>query len=1400
MRRFLLKGALALGVVTLACSSGDITAPGTETVGNANVPASVVITSPASSDILIGSVVNLVAAVRNASGQDISNIAITWSSSDATVASVSSAGALTALKVGTTLVTGSASGRSASITINVKAVPVSQVAVTIKTNLIVGESATAVATPTDASGNVLSGRAASWTSLNPGVAIVSPTGVVTAISVGSASIEAVVDGVIGSANVVVAHAPTLIGSINVTLADGILRSVSATTVATASVLDLSGNTLTNRVITWTSSNLQVATISQLGIVTATGLGTAVITASSEGKSGSASVVVVFPVGQPIGTVSLSTSSLTLNPGRSSQLSATVRDINGNIITDRPTVWQSSNPAAFTVTQTGLVTAVALGFGLVSATTEGRTSSVTVQVVAAPLASLSLAGTSVLQPAQTSQLTTLVRDVDNNIVSGVEVLWSSSAPAVATVGAITGLVTAVGRGTATITATSGIVSSTITITVPPVAIINVTAPAVRLQPTQTTQAAFALFDASNNAATNRAVVWASSAPAVATVSTAGLVTAIRAGTTNITVTSEGVTGTLVITVPPVAVINVTAPSVRLQPTQTTLATGAILDALNAPVANRPSVWASSAPAIATVSATGLVTAIAPGTTNITLTSEGITGTLVITVPPVATINVTATAVILQPTGTAQATGVLLDALNAPVLNRTSVWASSAPAVATVSPTGFITAVAVGTANITLTSEGITGTLVITVPPVATVTVSVGTNFLLVGQTTNATATLRDASNNLATNRAVTWSSGTPAVATISPLGVITVVSVGTTVITATSEGRTGTLTFTVVPPVGSIVVTSSVTQLLVGQTTQLNATILDTFGAPYVGTRTWSSSDPARATVSQTGLVTATTSGSLANVTFSVSAGGVTQGRAIAIVGHPTETLAELPRVFLNTAAPAAPDVGGRVFSVPSNANPVTAGQAFQTALNSAVPGDVIELENGGVFTGNFRLKNKPNTGKWVTIRPQVMTNMPAEGVRMTPTIAALVNLPRLISPNNQGAIESDAGAHHYRIIGIEVTVPATVLSTGLVRFDANQTTAANTPHNLVLDRSYVHGTATGSVTRCVALNSATSAVIDSWLSDCHSTGDAQAIGGWAGPGPYKIVNNYLEASGENIMFGGGDPGITNLIPADIEIRRNHFFKPTAWKGNPLFVVKNLFELKAAQRVLVEANIFENNWADGQGGNAINIKSTNQGGTCGGCGTTDVTFRLNLIRNVGSGFVISGAPDVFPTTLHAARITVTDNVMMGVSTGIFNGDGRGLLLNGDVADLVFANNTVMDPSSGAVVFGGGGAAIRATIRDNIIGGGASGVKGSGIAGGTASINTFMPGGVFAANAITLSSAAGYPGNNDYPTSAAAVGFTSLTGLDFRLGTTSTLRNRSTEGRDIGANVAAINAAVAGVIVP
>jgi hypothetical protein len=421
-------------------------------------------------------------------------------------------------------------------------------------------------------------------------------------------------------------------------------------------------------------------------------------------------------------------------------------------------------------------------------------------------------------------------------------------------------------------------------------------------------------------------------------------------------------------------------------------------------------------------------------------------------------------------------------------------------------------------------------------------------------------------------------------------------------------------------------------------------------------------------------------------------------------------------------------------------------------------------------------------------------------------------MARVMSPNPDAVFSTvpGVGVGFYRLSGLEITHSPTNRPDGYYRLIlfgdgyGAETSLSQVPHDLVIDRSYLHGYAGIRLKRCVELNSARTAIIDSYLAECHGLNeDSQAIMGWNTPGPVKIVNNYLEGAGENIMFGGDDPTIPDLVPSDIEIRRNHFYKNLVWKG--VWTIKNLFELKNAQRVLVEGNILEGNWADAQDGYAILLKSTNQSGGCAWCVTQDVTIRYNRIFNSGAGITVAAQPEPNPA-VHARRISFYQNVFdrLQVPDFLASAGHEGLVLQtgGDVADLVIEHNTfiVTTTSVGAVRFANWGPLGRFRYANNIVTRGSTGVmgwNGSLYPEGLASLTTFAPNAVFTGNAIIGAQASLYPAGNYFPATVGAAGFVDAAGFNWRLGASSALKGLASDGTDPGADIAAVEAATQGV---
>ena len=444
---------------------------------------------------------------------------------------------------------------------------------------------------------------------------------------------------------------------------------------------------------------------------------------------------------------------------------------------------------------------------------------------------------------------------------------------------------------------------------------------------------------------------------------------------------------------------------------------------------------------------------------------------------------------------------------------------------------------------------------------------------------------------------------------------------------------------------------------------------------------------------------------------------------------------EAPRERVDTDAVATV---GRIIAVPAGGN-------LQAALDGARRGDTIALAPGASFTGSFVLRAKPGDA-WIVVRTDAPEgDLPPRGTRIDP--ASAPRLAKLVASGSEPALRTEPGAHHYRIIGVEITLaPGVPKNFGLVALGTfEQSSPDAVPHHLVIDRVYVHGTPDANVRRGIVLNSAWTAVVDSHVSEIHEAGqDAQAVGGSTGPGPFKIVNNYLEASGENIMFGGADPAISGLVPSDIEIRGNHIAKPLAWMESK-WTVKNLLELKNARRVVIDGNLFENNWSAAQKGFAIVLTVRNQDGKAPWAVVEDVAFTNNVVRRVGSGINVLGTDDNHPSG-RTRRLLIKNNLFEDVG-GRWGGKGRFLQLVDGTQDVVVECNTI--GQTGEIVAVSGRPHRGFVFRDNLAPQNEYGIAGDDHFGDPmGTLATYMPGATVTGNVIEGGDPKKYPKGNSF----------------------------------------------------
>ena len=432
------------------------------------------------------------------------------------------------------------------------------------------------------------------------------------------------------------------------------------------------------------------------------------------------------------------------------------------------------------------------------------------------------------------------------------------------------------------------------------------------------------------------------------------------------------------------------------------------------------------------------------------------------------------------------------------------------------------------------------------------------------------------------------------------------------------------------------------------------------------------------------------------------------------------------------------------------------GDDLQAALNAARPGDVLLLQAGASFAGNYVLPAFAATAddKYVTVRSSAEDG-PGSGRRVTPEAAA--QLPKIVSPNTQPAIRTAPGAHHWQLVLLEISASRDGTGDIVQLGDGSsvQRQLSDVPHHLVIDRCYIHGDPASAQKRGVALNSGDTRLVNSWISEVKQVGqDSQAIAGWNGPGPFTITNNLLSAAGQGFMLGGADPSIPGLVPTGVVFAGNVVTRPLDWR-NSRWQVKNLLELKNAREVTIEDNVFENNWRGAQAGNAILFTPRNQDGHSPWATVEAVTFRRNVVRHVAAALTIVGHDSPNPSGV-LRGLEITDNLFYDVDGRAWGGNGDFALIGDGPEAVVVEHNTVLQ--TGNIISAYGGSASQPTpipgfvFRANLVRHNAFGVHGNDRGVGNDTLTAYFPGVVFKDNVVAGGSAAVYPAGNYFPSSA------------------------------------------------
>lgn len=728
-----------------------------------------------------------------------------------------------------------------------------------------------------------------WRSNTPAVASVAQDGTVTGVSAGQATLTAVLDG---DASL------TATCQVDVRLyTTGVTLDKATATLYTGETLTLtptvSPSDANDKRVTWASNNGTVATVVN-GVVTAKKAGSATITATAADGSGK-SASCAITVKQYATGVALDKASATLYTGVNMTLQATVSPADTS---DKSMTWLSGDNAVATVSTSGVVTGVKAGTATITATAaDGSKKSATCQITvwtSAASVTIGPATEAMLKPGDILTLSANVLPVDAHDRS---VTWSTNNASVARVDG--GKVTAVARGTATITATThNGKTATCTVTVEDrvadltLSVLPEGTPVQNGAYTLPVNGTLEIITSVKPQGIGHTLTFKSSDGKVATVSSTGLVKGLKNGQVNITVTAKDTKGlaskakTLKISVfTPVG--SVALPGEAQMLTGTTKKLTAAVSPSSA--SDKTLTWDSDNKAVATVAQDGTVTAIKVGTANITATAKNdkAASCLVRVTDPATGVK------IIIETGKAYMdykASLQLTATVSPVTAYGVVtWKSSNTTYVTVDATGKVYGRKVGKATVSATTTdgmNVSGSIEIQVITPATAVNLPETEKVFIGKTKKLAAALTPSTPTFKT---LTWKSGNEAVATVDPsTGLVTAKALGTAVITATAyNGLSDNCTVTVAQPVTGITLVpeNGYTVIYKGGT----ATMQPTFTPGNASDKgvTWKSSSEKYAKVNDQGVVTGRSAGKVKITATAKDGSGVAGSINLTIVAPAT---------------------------------------------------------------------------------------------------------------------------------------------------------------------------------------------------------------------------------------------------------------------------------------------------------------------------------------------------------------------------------------------------------------------------------------------------------------------------------------------------------------------------------